>query len=336
MPVPRITALALGLKPTPDVAAALERGSWLAAAVTRPAPERGRAAARRLLRAATPCERRAMSDHRYALLPAPMRVIRTCNRLVVDLSDGSRSVRLDVPGGAVEPLDGACLDARAASCAPGGAPPGERVRVLAGEAGTRVRVLSEAAGAGLEIVAPRAARMLRDEDIVVVVAPSIAVLARVGGRLVESLAVALPTAELPDAAIFQESLWLLAGSTLLRLDLDRLPWSGEHRGVAVEYDRLGPLRVAPQPASVTVITGQKLLVDHPVYKRVTITRAESDPVVARGALVSLDQVVEPHTGLFQVRAWSLWSGPPSPTAAPEPLHLSAPDPGAMPVTPIGR
>lgn len=142
-----------------------------------------------------------------------------------------------------------------------------------------------------------------------------------------SISIATPAWAHVDARLVGGEALVLTGRTLVLARLDAMPFvPGAHHAIAVSYAPIvGHARGLREPGVVVATVGQKILVDHPEVRRLTIERAPDDPPVRSGDKIRIDDVREPLPGILKVHAWSKGDGLASVRPPPPPLELPAPD-----------
>ena len=118
---------------------------------------------------------------------------------------------------------------------------------------------------------------------------------------------------------------VLAGQTLLVLDLGALSFEEPHRALALRCDAIsGASGGLSEPATVLFVLPSMIVAQHPRAGRLTFDRLPTDPPVAAGDAIKIDDAHEPMPGIVKVRAWSTASGVASVRPSSPALELAAP------------
>lgn len=96
--------------------------------------------------------------------------------------------------------------------------------------------------------------------------------------------------------------WIVAERALVGIDTAALPRGDATLGITLD-GVVPPAQAAAETAKVAFTLGPKAGFDHPRFGRIVTTLGPSDPHVARGDEVLLDDVFEELPGVFRVRAW---------------------------------
>lgn len=129
---------------------------------------------------------------------------------------------------------------------------------------------------------------------------------RLDGASIGGISVGLPEASRLDARLIGGEALVVIGKTLLLVPLGEVPFTtGAHHPIAVSYAQLvGRAHGLARPGVVVALVGNKILVDHPDAKRLTIERAPQDPPVKVGDALQIDDAREPLPGIVKVHAWT--------------------------------
>ena len=147
-----------------------------------------------------------------------------------------------------------------------------------------------------------------------------------------AVSIAIPPTSYPDVVVKYGKIFVLAGDKLLIIDSGLLPFEEEHLAAPIEYHPLlGRGQGDAEPAQVVGVFSEKVLVDHPRLRRLTLSRTPSAPPIARGDSVLIDDVREELPGIYRVYAWRKQGAEQSMRPPPPILDFPAP-----PVTLIGE
>jgi len=142
----------------------------------------------------------------------------------------------------------------------------------------------------------------------------------------QSVSIAIPPTGSPDLIIRDGHLCALAGDKLLIVDPEDLPFRGTHVTAPVEYNPfVGRGQGDPEPAKVVVVFSEKILVDHPRLKRLTLSRPPASPELERGDSILIDDVREELPGIFRVYAWRKQGAEQSTRPPPPIVGFAAPN-----------
>lgn len=100
-----------------------------------------------------------------------------------------------------------------------------------------------------------------------------------------------------------------------------LPWERADASLPARFAPFVPRgRREPTPATVAMIVGHSILLDHPRLGRLRIVPEDGDPALEKDDEVVLEDVLEKLPGVFEVRRWRRSSGiasshPPPPSTA---------------------
>lgn len=121
----------------------------------------------------------------------------------------------------------------------------------------------------------------------------------------QSLTVALPASlRTPDVAVAGTRIVVLTHAQLIVLDADALPFSHTHAAAPLTLtQREAGGQKLEGAAKVVFVLSDKVLVDHPVRKRLTLPRDASSPTVVKGDEVLIDDLREALIGDPRVHAW---------------------------------
>lgn len=256
----------------------------------------------------------AMTAHRYTTLPfACTRIGPALARTKLDLSDGQRSIELDLTTGAQHERRGTFAPSALRFRSEHGSE-----RIEGRSCFADVTVERDAHGAcvltvshdqrRLRLATDSSAALYTDDELCVCTTKTAAHFVAIRERSLASVSVALPVADERDLDMRREFAWILSGRTLLGVDVDTLAYGEHHACVALEYEAIAPASARDRrPAVAAMVLTSKLLLDHPGFGRLTLERKPSDPPLTKGERVSLDEVVEELPGIFRVRAWSRWT-----------------------------
>lgn len=107
-----------------------------------------------------------------------------------------------------------------------------------------------------------------------------------------------------DVALAGADVVALAASTLLTIDTAALTFDRSHRALALTYEPVVERgRSIEEPGVVVYAFATTFGVQHPALGRLTVSRGPSDPPVAVGQRVRLDDVREPLPGVVKVHAY---------------------------------
>jgi hypothetical protein len=148
---------------------------------------------------------------------------------------------------------------------------------------------------------------------------------RFGHGAIQSVSVPIPHTPEPDLHVALGRVCVLSGDRLLLIDAQALPFGETHVASSISYAALttGGAQV-PDPATVAFVFSDKILVDHPRFKRLTLAKTPGCPEVVKGDQVMIDDVREELPGIFRVYAWRKAGAGGSVRPPPAPLELPRP------------
>ncbi len=151
---------------------------------------------------------------------------------------------------------------------------------------------------------------------------------RLDGATIGGISIGLPETTRLDARLIGGEAMVVVGKTLFVVPLNEVPFTtGAHHPIAVSYAQVvGRSRGLARPGVVVALVGNKILVDHPDARRLSIERAPMDPPVKVGDSLRIDDAREPLPGIVKVHAWTrIEDGKSSARPATEALSFPPPD-----------
>jgi hypothetical protein len=148
-------------------------------------------------------------------------------------------------------------------------------------------------------------RVVRGVDLVACSAGQMLHVFRVKEGRFESVTVALPESANPaEISIAGSRIVAVWARVLVVLDADALPFAEPHASLPLTLvQREARGEKLEGPANVAFLLSDKVLVDHPVKKRLTLPRTPTSPLVVKGDEVLIDDLREELVGDPRVHAW---------------------------------
>lgn len=205
---------------------------------------------------------------------------------------------------------------------------GELVLCLASMPGPRVDCLVMCLRTHSVVRQPAlsASRFASGPNLVACTGQQILHVARLHEGQLESLTVALPeSVRIPEVAITGTRIVVLSGTHLVVLDANSLSFAQAHTSLPLTLtQREARGESLEGAAKVVFVLSDKVLVDHPVRKRLTLPLTSTSPQVAKGDEVVIDDLREELRGDPRVHAWHKvgQSGGDAEKGMPEPATLT--------------